>query len=478
MSAIVRNTLSTLTVFGLAWAGSIFYWRSSGATPSGMEMLTYLGLVPAGVLGGGWALRSLGQRALDRAGQALESDASAGQDAAPVPAKDAAASAAPATRVLGVLAADAWLPPAREPAALLGQLPAPPRPGLHPHFRDRDGLPVYAAHVADLDPAVSPLSVDEHDVLPPAHARALVLLEPVLENVLPPTVAALPVLETVEERVVAGWRQQSSQQVEQVLAIDLLVPLDWPAELRDRAQDWLQARVVDHGLDARRFAVNVIPAADANATWRYLQQAAQLAGAPAWRLLLACASAIDPVVIEQWQQRGRLWDRLHPDGRVPGEAAAGVLLTSTPATDGVCLHPARMQEVPAPAALAQCARATSQLASDALTAAAVEPARVDLVISDADQRGGVAAEAYGAASSACPDLDTSLQCLAFAATSGETGPVAPLAMLALAQAHLAAGTDAATLLLGVDQGPARWAAVVALSTLPPADSDSASAAVA
>ncbi|RBG46223.1 hypothetical protein BRM46_12340, partial [Xanthomonas oryzae pv. oryzae] len=64
MSGIFRNLLSAAAFFGVAWGGSIFYWRSSGTAPNGMQMLMYLGILPAGLLGGSWLLRDMGWRAL------------------------------------------------------------------------------------------------------------------------------------------------------------------------------------------------------------------------------------------------------------------------------------------------------------------------------------------------------------------------------------------------------------------------------
>ncbi|WP_434026558.1 hypothetical protein [[Pseudomonas] boreopolis] len=50
MSAFIRRAASVVLVFGLTWAGTIAYWRQSGSTPGGMEILGMLGLLPAGLL--------------------------------------------------------------------------------------------------------------------------------------------------------------------------------------------------------------------------------------------------------------------------------------------------------------------------------------------------------------------------------------------------------------------------------------------
>ncbi len=154
MSGIVRSALSAAVSFGVAWGGSIFYWRSSGTTPNGMEMLTYLGILPASLLGGSWLLRDMGRRSLSRATDAADSAAAKAvehSDSKAAAASSSSPEAPPASGARPALLAGAVnLSLGQQPQAILALRGNLPRPVLHKQFRDRDGLPVFVAQVPDL----------------------------------------------------------------------------------------------------------------------------------------------------------------------------------------------------------------------------------------------------------------------------------------------------------------------------------------
>lgn len=455
MPAFIRKFASVALVLGMCWGGSIVYWRQTGSTPGGMEMLAMLGLLPAGVLGGSWMLRGLAQRALDAAAnRASSTDAAAQPDAG----DPAAADASPPPRPLGLLAASVRLPLGLEPAALLADPLSRPRLRAHPRYRDASGLPVYLAMADDLDASVLPPELDGEQA---EHIRrALALLVPVAEDLLLQAAQALPEQAQSEGRVVAGWRQQVADVVERQLSIELLVPSAWPMALREACADWLQHGAQQLGIDARRFDVQLSPADDAGEVWAHLQQRMQAPAqaAPGWQLLLACHSSVGQASLERWEASGRLRSPANPGGQVPGEAAAGVLLAWPPA-EAPRLCSVERAELPDRSGAAVRTRRTGELAGASLERAAVEPARIDLVLSDADLRADPAAEASGAALQVCGELDLSRQYLALSTSSGEIGPVQPLAQLALALAHLDAGGEA-VMMLAVSPASARWAAVL------------------
>src|SRR5690606_33652965 len=128
--------------FVAVWLCVVLYWRASDATPGGMQMLLLLGVLPVALLGGIWLVRRARRRRAEAApeGNAEEVAVAGGDDATFV-----------ATPPLHCLAAARRLPCGDDPGQVLALLPAPPRPGLHPKFRDRDGLPVFAAHVERLE---------------------------------------------------------------------------------------------------------------------------------------------------------------------------------------------------------------------------------------------------------------------------------------------------------------------------------------
>ncbi|MFC7520963.1 hypothetical protein ACFQS6_14140 [Xanthomonas populi] len=484
MSGIVRNGLSAAVFFGVAWGGSIFYWRSSGTTPNGMEMLTYLGILPASLLGGSWMLRDRGRRALSRAAEAADSAAAkaAERNDSKAAASSPSLEGAQATGATPTLLAGAVnLALGQQPQAILELRGNLPRPGLHKQFRDRDGLPVFVVQVPELEaPAATAAMLAslaagaganarplEH------HKRAIALLEPVAEALLLEAAQALPPLPEAQDRVVAGLRHRVEAQVQNVLRIELWLPADWPVSLHQALGDWMLASASEHGLDPRRFGVEVIPMAGADGAWLRLQGLARGAesAVDGWQLIMACHSTIDQAQIEQMLESGRLMTRRLPDGRVPGEGASGVLLAIGPSASGdVLLHPLQRARVPMDSGAKASARLTGELAAQMLQRAALAPTQVNLVLSDADHRATLAAEAAAAAALACPDLDTAVQCLPLATATGDLAAVQPLAMLALAHAHVAAGQHA-VLMLGVDQAGLRIATLVSPRLSPQPDTD-------
>lgn len=456
MVGFVRGALTAIVILGVTWGGVIAYWRSAGTVPDARDIIAYLGLLPVGVFGGGWALRRIALRARDAAVERAAHRA----ETVPretVPAEQA--SAAPLPRPLAVLSASVRLPLGLEPATLLADPLASPRLRPHPRHRDHRGLPVYVAMAADVD-AESALAPELDGEQAEHVRRALALLEPVVEDLLLDAAQALPALVRNEGRVVAGLRQTLAEVVERQLSIELLVPGTWAQPLREACAAWLARMAEQHGIDARRFQVQVVAADDAEAVWprlhRRLDASAQ--ASPGWDLLLACHSAIGTSSLERLEAAGQLRTHASPDGQVPGEAAAGVLL-GWPPTQAPLLRAVERVELPGRCTVAARGRLTGTLAGTALERGAIEAARVDLVLSDADLRAMPAAEASAATSLACNELDLSHQYVALGTSTGETGAVQPLAQLALALRHLQAGGDAA-LLLSVTPSTSRWAAVL------------------
>ena len=464
MTGFMRKATAAVCVFGLTWAGTIAYWRQTGSTPSGLEILTLLGLVPAGVLGGGWMLRALALRTAERAAAHI---AQPDDESAPTSATSSAETVALAPG-LAVLAAEVRLPDVATPPVLLTRPMTAPRPGLHPQLKDHDGLPVFAGFVADLP---DPRSAESDTSIAPRFSRVLALLESILDELTVQVAQALPALPVVEERVVAGWRQQRAQEVTRALMVECLVDADMPAVLRTHLHEALSQRLQTAGLDTRRYSVEVIPVADAGQVWERLRRLSDDdASAPCWHLLLSGCSAIDPRVIERWQAQGRLYRSAQADGRVPGESAAGVLLANAAAVRGQAyarLQPPLCVEVSAASAMpiAQRARLSTQLAGQTLDASALAPQAVGFVISDAGTQEGLTSETGQVAHTLCPDLDIGTQCLPLATSTGALELSAPLVLLALAHAQLQQSGQA-VLLLGIDLPDRRWASVLHPSPLP------------
>ena len=448
LAGIGRVVLVVTAVFVAVWLCTILYWRASNATPGGGQMLLFLGVLPLTLLGGIWLLR---RRRASRSGAPAEAD---GRTAAAGDGEDA--DAVEATPPLQCLAAALHLPCGDDAGQVLALLPTPPRPGLHPKFRDRDGLPVFASHVDGLvldgiaDTVAGSVEVQRQLAQAEERVRVLALIEPVAAALFEQAARLLPPLPMAEERVVAGLRRTTAGQVRIAMRIHALLPASWEAPLRQAAGDWLLDLALASGIDTQRVALDVVAADGADAAWRLLDAVA--AGATdddAWHLLLAGDSLIGERSVQRLIASGQLMDSRRSEGIVPGEGAAGVLLRPPDALApvdpeaGVALHRAVRATLPAGSRPRTVAHASGELMALALRRAGQDADAVALVLSDADQRPTRAVEASAAAAAACPELDIATQCGAIGVPCGETGPVAPLALLALAATQVQASGQAA-----------------------------------
>lgn len=448
LAGIGRVVLVVTAVFVAVWLCTILYWRASDATPGGGQMLLFLGVLPLTLLGGIWLVRRI--RASRNAVPAKPS----GSAAADGDGEDAEAVAA--TPPLECLAAALHLPCGDDAGQVLALLATPPRPGLHPKFRDRDGLPVFAAHVDGLaSDGIADMvsgSVDAQRQLAQAEerARALALLEPVAEALFDQVARRLPPLPVAEERVVAGLRHTEAGEVRVAVRIHALLPSSWEGPLRQAAGDWLLELAFASGIDRHRIALDVMAADGADTAWRLLDAIASGAvDGAAWHLVLAGDSLVGERSVQRLIASGRLMDSRRSEGIVPGEGAAGVLLRTSAAVapidpgKAVALHRAARATLPAGSQPRAVARASGELMSLALRRAGQDADAVALVLSDADQRPSRAVEASAAAAAACPELDIATQCGAIGVPCGEIGPVAPIALLALAITQVQASEQAA-----------------------------------
>jgi hypothetical protein len=276
----------------------------------------------------------------------------------------------------------------------------------------------------------------------------------VLEELLETVFTTLPEVVASEEVVVAGLRRRDEQRVENVLTIELLVSGSWSDPLRHWAQEWLLDQARRSGLDARRFDVRITMLDGAREVWPHLQRMidALATDQPRWHLVLAASSSIDSAVVAAWQASGVLATSQNPDGRVPGEGAAGVLLSSPALAHegaGRLWRPqlVRAEQIEGQRPAEQ-RRQLAALATNWHASLCQDPVQPQFVLHDADHRGDLMVDAAAIAATLAPDLDFSPQSLALAVSAGELGPVLPVAQLALAHAQLQRQAEP-VLLLGV-----------------------------
>jgi hypothetical protein len=488
---LLRVGATLLVVFGVVWVGVVLHWRRTGIEPTAGHIVAYLVLLPLALFGLVLLLR-LAWRRFGRkrsAGPPL-----AGAGVVPAAAGEAAIDDGPQPdRVLQLLAGAVWLRAGDQPLAAAQALAKPERPPLHASLKDALGLPVFVAAVDQLDPAVAASvlesalaesgSSDPLERLVGEEAvRALALLDPVAEELL---YAALPAPTDngfADEPQHGGLHPHAMHHSRSVraaapgpraamLQVRVLLPAQWPAAAHSACVDWLRRKALAVGFAAETFAVEALPVASPAEAWRLLDPATGLVQDDGDRhLLLAAQSLVGEAAVARLDTARELLADGHPEGRIPGEGAAGVLLSPTAASRNDAPEPIRLHRVlHGRAGHGRAAsRAAAALLQSALDTAGCPAEEIALVFSDADHRPSRAIEAAGAIAAALPELEPVEHARHLGLVCGDLGTVAPLALLATAAAQ--AGADGKPVLaLSVADQAARSAFV--LSPQPAADTD-------
>lgn len=512
MSRAVKAGMLGLVIVATVWTLTLWQWRRAPEAVTGLDMLLYLVVAPLALI----AVALLAWRAVQRL-RALAARPLAKAGALPLGGLAAAPAAADAHRV-----GDADEAPARsaQPMATVlaealtlaaghevGQAwhalkDARVRPGLDPALSDADGLPVFSARVPELDLADwllahAELSAAGDAPMPEQVLRTLALLEGPLHALLDaldgwrplatvgghaaepgtPSVTSLPAdapshLSGVGRSDGPAWRQARAERAPR-LRVRLCLPATWARDDRERAVAWVRSRcgaLLDwaeaHGAPAPEWQTDPLADGDGpESIWseRALPWSAWSASSrPQLLLLLAADTALDDACIAQWQARGELFTSQHQRGRVPGEAAAGLLLAN-PAWDAWCRAPAATQAWPEPAMQAsediascpqmwwpqQALRERSAdvvgrvdgLCTQTLLHGVAQrltlPADGDwLLVSDGDHRASRTAEVFEALLAVRPQADPMLSVVRVGDGCGDVGLARSLVSVALASAAL------------------------------------------
>lgn len=446
----IKQGLIVVAVFVACWGGAIVWWRASAHVPAAREWMLLLFGLPLTVLLAGF----IGRQWIAQRSAAVPADA-----ARATPAHPAGTAERPLrARHLAILATALRSPhgaSAEELAAAIADNKA--RPDLDPELVDGDGFPVMCARCPDArDDA---LREDVTDWLT-AHGnedphfsdeqwRALTLGTSVASEL-----AGRAAIEWIVRDLAAPTLQ--------VLA---LLPADWAAGQRDAAAAWLRHTAAQAGWQGEIVlaASDVDPAAGI----------AQLAGIVAAgdtsgvTLVVACASHVGDGTVARWALDQTLFTSTQPQGMMPGEGAAGLLLGGAAlavASDGgavALLAPLEQARDDSTADVRRRdgARVFKELVERTLANADVDAADVAMIAADTGHRSRHVLELMEYASAAMRQLDGGADVVRVGAAGGYCGIVSFVTALALAP-YYAAGRQAPVLCLANEMPGRRLAALV------------------
>jgi hypothetical protein len=453
----LSRTLIVVAAFGACWLGALWYWRSTTRMPGTEDVVIWLLLLPLFLLVVLWAGRKVVTAVSARSAAAAAVSAAAATGTAAAPAPGAAQPSAL------VVLAGALNMPHGETAGALAEALASRQANLQldPTLQDERGYPILSGRASDVDVQRQQDSMaDWLGLHHPEHQlgdeqwRALALGSVVVTE-LAYALAPHPALPAYLDALDAGKATPPLP----TLHLITLLPGEWNEPQRAVAADWLRNIVEQYGWPKAHVVTSLADAgAPPLAMADTLARRAEQAGQPFLCLLLACGSRIGETSVQAWADDFILLDSRHPNGRVPGEGAAGVLLADRAqaalfdASDAALLYPG-----------ANAARATSadgrgrtdstlitQQATGLLASTGIAAGSITLVSADSDARASRVGETLGMANALLPDLDPADQVMTVAAACGDAGAASTLAALVLAQHHVRSGAGAALCVSNLD----------------------------
>ena len=434
-----------LIVGAMVWLFTLWHWQQAQRDVDLFDIVAYLFVLPTAIVLV-WVLTLWGiKRVRAEAGAPV---------AAVALAHGPKANTGPVNSEEALRQAHAWVLDAAlhsraglDPLTTWSELKAgSTRPDLDAQLQDLDGLPIFSARVQELDVGGA-FSDDAGDVVPAvAVSRALALLDGPCSQLADTWQAALEVLseqgspslgsqalsdaDAASPSYLSGVGHRpaySASNPTQAVqwSVRVLMPASWSVADQDRVVCQLRAQlaaVVEQaqaiGLAAPQW--QVIPPATPEAWWgefdQQLKRWTREARTEAM-LILAVDSALDDESVERWQAVGELFTAQHQTGRVPGEAAAGLLVVSEalrarladatlPQAPVRVSRPVHLQRDKSADAAGRVGAGTlTEAMTQALSVAGVAPSQSLMVVADADHRASRTTELFEALQAVVPGLD-------------------------------------------------------------------------
>ncbi|MBI3380935.1 MAG: hypothetical protein HY019_02915 [Aquabacterium sp.] len=484
MTKVLKAGALWLAITIIVWLITIWHWQSNAHDASTGEIVGQLFVLPvaltAFLLLVLWAVKRLRVQAA-----APVVPVSKALDGAPTVASvHAVSDEAQRSLSAWVLAEAVTLAAGNDAgAAWAGLRSQTVRPELDSELQDVDGLPIFTSRVADLDVRDwldAHAELMQEPALSEPVLRGLALLEAPLHQMLEAVRELTPAATSADGAGHAGMaagegtstghmkahlsgvaapvnkaQVQARAALAPHLTVRLLLPAQWAPSEREAAVEWVRSQcgsLLDwaeaHRAKGLRWQTEAVERPEG--LWDEVdRQIVQWSRDPRPELLLILAvdSAVNEHSVDRMQAVGELFTSSHQTGKVPGEAAAGLLLANEhwPLLAEPAVPPVRMWR-PVRATRDKSADAAGRVGAAVLGAAlqqamALNQANKDrlLVVSDADHRASRTAELFEALQEVVPGVDPMLAVTRVGESCGDMGLARALVPSALACTALRAG---------------------------------------
>jgi hypothetical protein len=426
----LKGGLLGALAFVVCWGGAISFWRSSDRMPATWELVVYLFGLPVVILVAIW----LGHRtfAARQAPAAVAAPAAAGAPGA----------GAVQTAGLAILAASIRSPHGSSPDELAAAIENhKARPDLDEELVDEDGFPVMTARCSDATDEELQAEITEW-----FEENGISTLNFNDENW-----RALTLATAVTQELASYAASELLVQPDAVPKLQLIpiVPSHWSTEHHLAACMWLKHTARQCGWQDKQIGLNeeVLarpdPARPSGVFAQLARDIAAAADAPTLAIVIAFSSNICDETVAHWAESGSLFSSSRTEGAIPGEGAAGLLvsdlnLARTIRSD-TCVVVGGMDEARLDSSAEKTRRLDPRLVRE-LTERVLSRVKVDFsdiakIVADTDHRSKYTLELMGSTATKMPQLDEAEDVVRVGVATGSCGDVPFMAALVLARHH-------------------------------------------
>jgi hypothetical protein len=503
MAKVWKILALLLVITALVWLTTMWRWQSAQLDPSATDLLLNLGVLPvaltAALVMTLWAITRLRSYAVAPTAPPVAAATTAPQAAGITAESERSAHSKLLASSVQVRAGSTWSD------ARSGIAAGECKPDLDAQLKDDDGIAVFTAPMPDLSTdaladalaeLIAPLAQAQPEAwagyqAPVELLRALALFDLAAGSMQEALAAQWPALSAPPP---SPRNNPAAPALPPSVSIRVAIPARWSVQSQQAAGAWLQQLFepfIAAGLQAagqsRAMAHSVRPAvqlhvhpvATAEAFWLLMdQQLLQWQRDKQAGLLwvLAADSLLSESDTAAMASAQELFSGSNQRGRVPGEAAAALLLASPAWPELPNAEPAQAQlhranllrrDKSADASGRVSPQTLVQTATDALKASGWEPAHVQHITTDADHRAFRTSEVYEVLQEMLPHIDTGEHALRLGVGCGDLGVARLLACVALTAGQVQESQKPA-LVLGAFPAFERFAVLMTPPVAPPA----------
>jgi uncharacterized protein YdbL (DUF1318 family) len=253
-----------------------------------------------------------------------------------------------------------------------------------------------------------------------------------------------------------------------------ILPTEWDLAQRRAASIWFRQITARHGWPADRVVMNMDEAgyqedATPSAVIKRLTHSTTATNAPLIAMVVACASHVGDETVARWAADGSLFTSSQPQGRIPGEGAAGLLITNevSLADAATVALLDEIEEARRDSSADEAKRSDPSLLADlterTLKRSGISASDVAMLIADTGHRSSRGLELMAHVSSGLPQLEETDGVVRIGVASGTCDAVPFITALALAR-HYVVERKAPVLCIGNEDPYCRVVALMRASS--------------